>query len=287
MFRYWFTSLVAKPTYRALKLLLAQQPNKLSTHSKPAQEVSSLAAAKLGSQTAKETYAVKETVLIQAHSGSSLSEMSEDSSPPSRSSSRSRSQSHRSHNDSDTGASRGHSMPTRSSLRLRANRASSAQRSTVHSQKQGQLSDPCIPSPADGSAKLGRQPSTGSKEELRHLSPAAHILLRAVPVLAVFAFSGLIHEMLLLCFFGTPSGEQFLFFIIHGVALLAEQAFCRGASAAVTRQADRGQAVQAPQTAEEGSKTGAWKAALSLVRILAWNAFMGATLILFMRPWFR
>ena len=48
---------------------------------------------------------------------------------------------------------------------------------------------------------------------------------QAIPTIAVFVASGLFHELLLFINFGTASGEQLAFFIIHAVALLVQRAW--------------------------------------------------------------
>lgn len=304
MFRYWFTSLVSKPTYHALRLLLVRQTSKqmVTPASKQAQDVSSITAVN-EAQAYKEASAVGNTVLIQAYSGSSLSEMSEDSSPPSRSSSRSHSRSAslpRPHQDVDSsGSTQPPNMPPRSSPRLRARKADATKTEPV---QQGLQLGPGGPAgDVDGVKPGGHgvQRNFSTREQLADHGPWARLVLRAVPVLAVFAFSGLIHELLLLCFFGAPTGEQLLFFMIHAVALLIEQAISQGSGpgSQQVQQQPSGQRQQAAgktrgtvgvrKTDSPGAGQAAWGTAMWLARVLIWNAFLGVTLILFMRPWFR
>ena len=93
------------------------------------------------------------------------------------------------------------------------------------------------------------------------LLPLLPLLEQALPLLAVFLLSGLVHEYMCWAAFGRTSGHQLAFFLLHGAAAVAEAVLHR--------------AVPWLHTAAAGRAL--WRAA-SL-------AFAVATSVIFMKPW--
>lgn len=92
----------------------------------------------------------------------------------------------------------------------------------------------------------------------RLVGPAAE---RALPVLAVFALSGLVHEYMQWAAFGHATGDQALFFGLHGAAIVVEGALLRALPGLRGSRAARA----------------AWR--------VGTLAFCVATCVIFMRPW--
>ncbi|GFR51607.1 hypothetical protein Agub_g14031 [Astrephomene gubernaculifera] len=125
------------------------------------------------------------------------------------------------------------------------------------------------------------------------------LILAGLPTLAVFGFSAAFHESLLWINFGRPTGEQALFFLFHGLLVIAQRGLeaVRAPAAAstgtrhVSKQPSRAAARSKPSRSKPAApKMLLFRATAVAARVLRVVLFMGLmsfTSVIFFRPWFR
>ncbi|KAG2501023.1 hypothetical protein HYH03_000843 [Edaphochlamys debaryana] len=121
----------------------------------------------------------------------------------------------------------------------------------------------------------------------------------AAGLMAVFLLSGMVHEYMCWAAFGRAKGYQLAFFLAHGAAVLAEQAFMGPTAAAAASAASSSASATSPSasaaasaasSSQEGgssgrgkvAKAGAWRRPACAVACALFCAFSS---VLFMRPW--